>query len=159
MVDGQLLRMDKQFRHLKQRQQETISYWLYEEYRHQWLEIGQEPLPRDTGRIVDAVMEKIKAAGIWIPEQEVRQYFSRKKSHFKNRIEKELDSPSGPSSTESTESRGSLCSFFTCEMEKLARGLGSESLFCSQTSEIAKSLNERVNAFHDRNLSQSSYPV
>ena len=78
MVDGQLLRMDKQFRHLKQRQQETISYWLYGEYRHQWLEIGQEPLPRDTGRIVDAVMEKIKAAGIWIPEQDVRPYFSAK---------------------------------------------------------------------------------
>ena len=90
MVDGRLLRTDKQFRHLKQRQQETISRWFYEEYRHHWLEIGHEPLPRYIGKIVGAVMEKIDAAGIWIPEREVRQYFSRKKSHFTKRIEKEL---------------------------------------------------------------------
>ncbi len=32
-VDGKLLRTDKQFRHLKQRQKETVSTWLYEEYR------------------------------------------------------------------------------------------------------------------------------
>ena len=90
MVDGRLLRTDKQFRHLKQRQQETISQWFYEEYRHHWLKIGQEPLPRDTEKIVAAIMEKIEAAGIWIPEGEIRQYFSCKKSHFTKRIEKEL---------------------------------------------------------------------
>lgn len=106
MVDGRLLRTDKQFRHLKQRQQETISQWLYEEYRRCWLEAGQEPPPRDTGRIVAAVMEKIEAAGIWIPEGEIRQYFSHKKSHFKNKIERELDNRLPTfSPTESTESR------------------------------------------------------
>ena len=103
MVDGRLLRTDKQFRHLKQRQQETISQWLYEEYRHRWLETDQEPLPRDTRKIVAAVMEKTETAGIWIPEYEIRQYFSRKKSHFKNRIERELDSPPDPP-TKSAES-------------------------------------------------------
>lgn len=61
--------MDKQFRHLKQRQRETISQWLYEGYRRCWLKAGHEPLPRDTGKIVAAVMEKIEAAGIWIPER------------------------------------------------------------------------------------------
>ena len=96
MVDGRLLRTDKQFRHLIQRQRETISQWLYEGYRRCWLKAGHEPLPRDTGKIVAAVMEKIEAAGIWIPEQEIRQYFSRKKAHFKNRIERELDSPPDP---------------------------------------------------------------
>lgn len=69
MVDGRLLRTDKQFRHLKQRQRETISQWLYEGYRRCWLKAGHEPLPRDTGKIVAAVMEKIEAAGIWIPER------------------------------------------------------------------------------------------
>ena len=39
-VDGKLLRTDKQFRHLKQRQKETISTWLYEEYRRVWAEKG-----------------------------------------------------------------------------------------------------------------------
>lgn len=104
-MDGRLLRTDKQFRHLKQRQQETISRWLYEEYRHRWLEADQEPLPQDTGKIVAAVTKKIEAAGIWIPEREVRQHFSRKKSHFKKKIEKELDSLPSFSPTESTESR------------------------------------------------------
>ena len=73
-VDGKLLRTDKQFRHLKQRQKETISTWLYEEYRE----------------IVAAVMERIEAAGIWLPEQEVTKYFYRRKTHYRNRIEKEL---------------------------------------------------------------------
>ena len=103
MENSRLLRTDKQFHHLKQRQQGTISQWLYEENRHRWVETDQEPLPRDTRKIVAAVMEKIEAAGIWIPEQEIRQYFSRKKSHFKNRIERELDSPPAPP-TKSAES-------------------------------------------------------
>lgn len=104
MVNGRLLRTDKQFRHLKQRQRETISQWLYEEYRRCWLEAGQEPPPRDTGRIVAAVMGKIEATGIWIPEGEIRQYFSCKKSHFIKRIERELDSLPASSPTESAES-------------------------------------------------------
>ena len=49
--------------------------------------------------------------------------------------------------------------FLLGKMEKLARSLGSESLFCSYISEITKGLNEQVNAFHGRSLSQSSYPV
>ena len=62
-VDGKLLRTDKQFRHLKQRQKETISTWLYEEYRRLWIEKGQEPHKRNNREIVAAVMERIEAAG------------------------------------------------------------------------------------------------
>ena len=65
-VDGKLLRTDKQFRHLKQRQK------------------------RNNREIVAAVMEQIEAAGIWLPEQEVTKYFYRRKTHYRNRIEKEL---------------------------------------------------------------------
>lgn len=89
-VDGKLLRTDKQFRHLKQRQKETISTWLYEEYRRLWIEKGQEPHKRNNREIVAAVMERIEAAGIWLPEQEVTKYFYRRKTHYRNRIEKEL---------------------------------------------------------------------
>lgn len=89
-VGGKLLRTDKQFRHLKQRQKETISTWLYEEYRRLWIEKGQEPHKRNNGEIVAAVMERIEAAGIWLPEQEVTKYFYRRKTHYRNRIEKEL---------------------------------------------------------------------
>ena len=35
-------------------------------------------------------MEHIEAAGIWLPEQEVTKYFYRRKTHYRNRIEKEL---------------------------------------------------------------------
>lgn len=87
-VDGKLLRTDKQFRHLKQRQKETISTWLYEEYRRLWIEKGQEPHKHNNWKIVAAVMERIEAAGIWLPEQEVTKYFYRRKTHYRNRIEK-----------------------------------------------------------------------
>lgn len=89
-VGGTLLRTDKQFRHLKQRQKEQISGWLYEEYRRRWIEKGHEPHRRDNWKIIAAVMEQIENAGIWIPEQEVRAYFYRRKSHYRNRIAKEL---------------------------------------------------------------------
>ena len=47
----------------------------------------------------------------------------------------------------------------TRKMEKLARSLGIESLSRSQVSEMTKGLNEQVNAFRSRSLSQSSYPI
>ena len=75
---------------MKQRQKETISTWLYEEYRRLWIEKGQEPHKYNNREIVAAVMERIEAAGIWLPEQEVTKYFYRRKTHYRNRIEKEL---------------------------------------------------------------------
>ena len=47
----------------------------------------------------------------------------------------------------------------TRKMEKLAKSLGIESLSHSQVSEMTKGLNEQVNAFRSRSLSQSSYPI
>lgn len=91
-IGGKLLRTDKKFGHLKQRQKEQISGWLYEEYRSLWLKQGHEPHAHNNWKIVAAVMERIESAQIWIPEYEVRNYFYRRKSHFRNRIEKELRS-------------------------------------------------------------------
>ena len=68
--------MDKQFRNLKQRQKEKINTWLFEKYRRVWLEIGHEPQPRYNQQILSDVMEKIEAAGVWIPEGEVERYFT-----------------------------------------------------------------------------------
>ena len=75
---------------MKQRQKETVSTWLYEEYRRLWIEKGQEPHKQNNREIVAAVMEQIEAAGIWLPEQEVTKYFYRRKPHYRSRIEKEL---------------------------------------------------------------------
>lgn len=89
-VGGKLLRTDKQFQHLKQRQKEAISLWLYEEYRRLWIATGHEPHKRNNWKIVAAVMEHIEAAGIWLSEQEVAKYFYRRKAHYRGKIEKEL---------------------------------------------------------------------
>lgn len=82
--------MDKQFCHLKQRQKEQISEWLYQEYRRLWLETGHEPHKRNDWKIAMAVMEHITAAEIWIPEHEISTYFSRRKNHLRKRMEKEF---------------------------------------------------------------------
>ena len=89
-VVGKLLRTDKQFSHLKQRQKEDINLWLYEAYRSLWLETGGEPCKKDCQRIVSDVIERIKAADIWIPEREITKHFNSQKSHYRKRIEKEL---------------------------------------------------------------------
>ena len=82
--------MHKQFRNLKQRQKEQISAWLFEEYHRVWLDLGHEPPPRYNTQIPLAVEEKIKAAEIWIPIEEVELYFYRRKSHYSRRINKQL---------------------------------------------------------------------
>ena len=47
----------------------------------------------------------------------------------------------------------------TRKMEKLARSLGIENLSRSQVSEMTKGLNEQVDSFRNRSLSQHLYPV
>ena len=47
----------------------------------------------------------------------------------------------------------------TRKMEKLARSLGIENLSRSQVSEMTKGLNEQVDSFRNRSLSQRLYPV
>lgn len=37
-INGKLLRTDKQFLHLKQKQKEQINEWLYQEYHRLWIE-------------------------------------------------------------------------------------------------------------------------
>jgi len=89
-VAGKLLRTDKRFSHLKQRQKEDINLWLYEAYRSHWMKTGGEPPKESKSNIIYEVMERIEAAEIWIPEQEITKYFSSQKSHYRKRIEKEL---------------------------------------------------------------------
>lgn len=47
----------------------------------------------------------------------------------------------------------------TRKMEKLARSLGNENLPRSQVSEMTKGLNEQVDSFRNRSLSQRLHPV
>lgn len=90
MIDGKLMRTDKQFRHLKQSQKEKINEWLYQEYRNLWLEQNRQPSSNRNGDILAAVMGKISEADIWIPEHEVLKYLQGKKNCYRKRMEKEL---------------------------------------------------------------------
>ena len=47
----------------------------------------------------------------------------------------------------------------TRKMEKLAKSIGIENRSRSQVSEMTKGLNEQVEAFRSRSLSQRLYPV
>lgn len=47
----------------------------------------------------------------------------------------------------------------TRKMEKLAQSLGIENLSSSQVSEMTKGLNEQVNEFRNRTLSNTVYPI
>lgn len=47
----------------------------------------------------------------------------------------------------------------TRKMEKLAQSLGIENLSSSQVSEMSKGLNEQVNEFRNRPLSNTVYPI
>lgn len=89
LVDGKLLQMNKQFRDLKRSQQEKINDWLFQEYRRLWMEDGREP-QKKKDEIVDKVMEHIHETEIWIPETEVRKYFSGRVSHYRKHMYQEL---------------------------------------------------------------------
>ena len=47
----------------------------------------------------------------------------------------------------------------TRKMEKLAQSLGIENLSSSQVSEMTKGLNEQINEFRNRTLSNTVYPI
>ena len=88
-VNGKLLQTNKKFSHLKRKQEEQISQWLYEEYRSNSLANCQSPAGENDDDIIAAVMEKITDAGIWIPEGEIVAYYHRRKLHFQKRFTKE----------------------------------------------------------------------
>jgi hypothetical protein len=73
-----------------------------------WLEKGHEPHKRNNWKIVSTVMAQIGAADIWIPESEVQDYFSRRKSHYRNRIERELRREQEPGSEEQAKNEEGL---------------------------------------------------
>jgi hypothetical protein len=89
-VDGRLIQTDKPFSQLKATQKEKISEWLYQEYAKVYQSIGLPPDTRRNDTILSAVYEKIEQAEIWIPLGEVRKYFYRHKTKYKNRYEKSL---------------------------------------------------------------------
>lgn len=88
-VNGQFLQMNKGFRDLKMKQRDKIIGWIYEEYKKYVTENEKIPDVYGDIEIVDAVLNKIKAANIWIPDYEITEYYTLKKAHLQKRLNNE----------------------------------------------------------------------
>lgn len=88
-IDGQLLQMNKSFNNLKMKQKDKITAWVYEEYKKYVTENEKVPDSEADEHIIDAVLDKINEAQIWIPSGEIVSYYHRKKPHLKKRLDNE----------------------------------------------------------------------
>ena len=98
IINGQLLQMDKKFSHLEQRQKERINEWLYQEYRSIYVRNDVQPDSRYDEDVLCTVQEKISEAKIWLPFEELCQYYYSRKNRFRNRYERELERVNAPAS-------------------------------------------------------------
>lgn len=65
VMDGRLLRMNKSYGQLKQKQKVKISEWMYQAYRKQ----TAEGLSDDEA--LQFVFDRVEEAKIWIPDYEI----------------------------------------------------------------------------------------
>ena len=88
-IDGQILQMNKQFSNLKMKQKDKITEWVYEEYKKYVTEHDKVPDLLADEQIVEAVLDKINEAQIWIPDGEIYDYYRRKKPQLQKRLDNE----------------------------------------------------------------------
>lgn len=91
MIDGKLLQMNKRFSNLKMKQKDKIPGWVYEEYKKYVTEHERIPGGEADDRIIDAVLDKINEAEIWIPAGEIVSYYHRKKPQLQKRLDNEKE--------------------------------------------------------------------
>jgi hypothetical protein len=89
--DHQILQTNKKWSHLTQNQKNLIAEWLREEYRSFIMMYLRKPKRYEEEYIVDSVMERIHARGIWIPYGEVKAYFACKKGKWYRKLENEFE--------------------------------------------------------------------
>ena len=88
-IDGQLLQMNKKFSNLKMKQKDKITGWVYEEYKKYVTDHEKAPDSLADEQIVEAVLDKINEAQIWIPDGEIYDYYRRKKPQLQKRLDNE----------------------------------------------------------------------
>ena len=88
-IDGQLLQMNKTFSNLKMKQKDKITDWVFEEYKKYVTEHDKVPDLLTDEQIVEAVLDKINEAQIWIPDGEIYDYYRRKKPQLQKRLDNE----------------------------------------------------------------------
>ena len=89
VVNGQLIRLDKSFSHLKPAQIDKIGEWLYLAYSGLYWENKRPPDGNYDDTILDSVYAKIEDADIWIPYEEVQKYYRSNKAKFQRRYKRE----------------------------------------------------------------------
>ena len=87
-IDGRLLQTNKKYSQLKVSQKEKIAECLFQGTKDYYVNNGTYPTGEKLQEIADAVYDKIEAAGIWIPYEEVVKHYRSKLSAIKKRIEK-----------------------------------------------------------------------
>ncbi|MBU4642330.1 transposase [Bacillus toyonensis] len=91
LENGRILQTNKKWSHLKQKQKNLIVGWLQEEYRC-FIEVYlRKPKRYEEEYMLDSVMERIQAQGIWIPYIEVKTYFTSKKGKWYRKLENEFE--------------------------------------------------------------------
>jgi len=83
LVDGRLLQTNKTWSQLKERQKAWIGELLRNEYMLLAQDAGRSLHKDEYGVIVSRVYEQIEKREIWIPFNEVRQYFSSKVARYR----------------------------------------------------------------------------
>lgn len=89
-VNGNLLNMDKRFSHLKQKQKEKISEWLYIETFEFYKRNRKMPNKNSRNEILNIVYEKIQEDSIWIPYGEVVKFYQSHFNKFEKRIKRNM---------------------------------------------------------------------
>ena len=82
-IDGQILQMNKQFSNLKMKQKDKITEWVYEEYKKYVTEHDKVPDLLADEQIVEAVLDKINEAQIWIPDERYTIIIEERNHNFK----------------------------------------------------------------------------
>lgn len=85
-TDGKLLQTNKKYSHLKVKQKEKIHQWMYDTYKAAYERLGKYPDTVEDEKILQEVMDKIEAADIWIPYEEVAKHYRSIRGNLKKRL-------------------------------------------------------------------------
>lgn len=88
-VDGRLLQTNKKWSQLKMSQKEWIDNKLKEQYKGFVAKNNRKPNKEEGNEIIDSVYSMIEEKQIWIPFNEVKQYFHGRIQRYDNQIAKE----------------------------------------------------------------------
>ena len=90
IMEGKLLQINKKFSALKESQKTKVAEWEYEAYKDCYLKYKKIPNKRREDEVLFSVFEKIEAAEIWIPEDEIYKHYQGRYNKLLKRLKKEF---------------------------------------------------------------------